>query len=117
MTKAKIAKALPTHINAYIVVPTSAPMLTSVYDCRTFRIMINITVAMTLAAVMNKAARKVKIVIIIASHLLNTDSGVTNINTNERQAPVRNRANIQCEATSMILRIDVSSEGSLTSTG
>ena len=86
-------------MNANIFVPISGMMLTvSSALCMTFRKMMNMTVAMMVAAVVERAVRKAKMAIGNVAQRVKTESGVRNIETKQVQAPVRNRANIMREA-------------------
>ena len=51
------------HMNANILVPSSAPILSSVTEVAAFLTITQTAVAMTVATVVKRAARKVKIMI------------------------------------------------------
>ena len=89
-------------------------MLTSATLPMTFRNITNMTVAVTEAAVVNRAAKKVKIAIGNAAQREYTDKGVRKIRAAERQDPVRKRPNITCEAILMRFRISLILAGSAT---
>ena len=72
------------------------------------------TVAVTEAAVVNSAAKKVKIAIGKAAQREYTDKGVRKTRVAERQAPVRKRPNITCEAILMRFKISLILAGSAT---
>ena len=111
---AKMAHALAVHMRANMATPTFAPMLTVVFDSRTFRIMMNITVAMTLAPTTRMPLRSVSSMISNVPHRLYTDARTTNPITKEKQVPARNRANIHFEAVSKMFRMSVMLLGSVT---
>lgn len=67
----------------------------SATDVKAFLMMMNMTVAMTAATVMNRAARKVKIMLKNATQREKTERGLMKIMTKARQAPARNSPNIQ----------------------
>ena len=89
-------------------------MLTSATLPMTFRNMTNMTVAVAEAAVVNRAAKKVKIAIGKAAQREYTDKGVRKTRVAERQAPVRKRPNITCEAILMRFKISLILAGSAT---
>jgi len=60
INQAKMENAAATHIRANMVVPMVAPMLSSATPLMTFRKMMNMTVAITVATVVKSADKKVK---------------------------------------------------------
>jgi len=117
MQKASNAPALATHMKANIVVPIVAPMLTSVIAVsNSFRMMMNIAVAITLAAHTTIAFSAVRSITRKATQRLDTDSKTTNIMTNDRHVPARKSPNIHCEAICMMLSISLTSDGRVTVT-
>ena len=115
-SQAIIANALAIHIQTNIVVPNVAPIFTSWLFANTFFMMTNMTVAMIDAAVMASALMKEMMLRMKAVQRLRTERGRRNMRTKERQAPVRKRPNITCEATFMMSRIWPTSSGSWTVT-
>jgi len=79
--------------------------------------MMNMTVAMTEATVMNSAVRKVKMEMKKAAQREKTERGVMNIMTNARHAPERKSPNIQCETVSIRSRMLVTCAGRATVIG
>lgn len=115
MKKAMSAPALATHINANISVPIVAPMLISVMELvNAFRMMMNMAVATTDAAVTQIALKAVSSMIRNAAQRLKTERKTTNIMTKEKHAPARKSPNIHFDAVSMMWRMSVMSEGSET---
>lgn len=115
MSQAKIAVADAIHMNTNISVPSMAPILSSATEVKALRMMMNMTVATTVATVMKRAARKVKIMTRKAHQREKMEMGWRNIMTNARQTPERKRPNIQCETTLMRWRMLVTSAGRVTS--
>jgi len=111
---AKMAQPLAIHIKTNISMPRLAPMLSWVTEPKAFLMMMNMTVASTVATVTHSAARKVKMAMTKAAQRETTDKGVMKIMTKVRQAPERKRPNIQCDTVSMRLRMLVMSEGRAT---
>ena len=101
-------------MNTNILMPTSAPMLSSSTEVNAFFMMMNMTVAITAATVVNRAAKKVKMPVNRVSQREKTARGFKKIMTKARQAPERKRPNIQCETTLIRPRISVRSVGSAT---
>lgn len=101
-------------MNANILVPSSPPMLSSSTEVKAFCMMMNMTVAMTVATVVKRAAKKVKIPVKRVSQREKTARGFKSIITKDKQAPARKRPNIQCETTLISPRISVTSVGSVT---
>ena len=101
-------------MNANILVPSSPPMLSSSTEVKAFCMMMNMTVAITAATVVNRAAKKVKMPVNRVSQREKTARGFKKIMTKARQAPERKRPNIQCETTLIRPRISVRSVGSAT---
>lgn len=114
INQARMEVAAAIHMNANILVPRLAPMLSSETEVNAFCIMMNITVAMTVATVMNRAAKKVNMPVNRVSQREKTARGFKSIITKDKQAPVRKRPNIQCETVSIRPRISVRSVGSAT---
>ena len=89
-------------------------MLRSSIEVKAFSMMMNITVAMTDATVVKRAAKNVNRPMRRAAQREKTDSGTRSIMTKLRHAPMRKRPNIQCETVSMRPRILVTSAGRAT---
>lgn len=101
-------------MNANILVPSSPLMLSSSTEVKAFCMMMNMTVAMTVATVVKRAAKKVKMPVKRVSQREKTARGFKSIMTKDKQAPVRKRPNIQCETTLISPRISVRSVGNVT---
>lgn len=114
INQASIEVPAAIHMNANILPPRLAPIFSSETDVNAFCIMMNITVAMTVATVMKRAAKKVKMPVNRVSQREKTAIGFKSIITKDKQAPVRNRPNIQCETVLIKPRISVRSVGSAT---
>lgn len=114
MRAATMEKPVAIHMKANISAPSDAPMFTSWTDVKALRMMMNITVAMTVATVIRRAAMKVKIDVASAVQREKIARGARNIMTKARQVPDRNKPNIQCEAMRMRSRILITSAGSVT---
>lgn len=82
-------------MNANILVPNEPPILSSSTEVKAFCMMMNMTVAMTVATVVKRAAKKVKIPVKRVSQREKTARGLSSIMRNDRQAPARKRPNIQ----------------------
>lgn len=96
MKHATRLNAVAIHINANILAPIVAPMLISAAAPKiTFLKIINMTVAMTVATVVVKAAMKAKTAIGIVSSREYMDKGVRKMLMKVVQAPVKKRPNIQ----------------------
>ena len=67
--------------------------------------MTKIAVARILATMTKRAFRKVKIMIRSVIQRLTTEKRTIGMRTNDRQAPVRKRPNIQCDAILIMSRI------------
>jgi hypothetical protein len=111
---AKIANALATHMNANMVVPISAPMFSSATLPMTFRKIMNMTVAMTDAAVTKRALRNMRKEIGKVHQRERTLRGVTNMRTKDKQAEVRKRPNMAWDASLIRSRMSLTSLGRLT---
>lgn len=83
-------------MNANILTPISGTMLTSPSALlMTLLNIMNMTLAMTLAAVVVRALRKAKMAMGKVAQRVETLRGVRKTETKQVQAPVRKRANIQ----------------------
>lgn len=82
-------------MNTNIFVPKVAWMLSSVTEVKASFMITNRTVAMTEATVMKRAAKKVKMAVKKATQREKTAKGLRKIMTKARQAPDRNKPNIQ----------------------
>jgi hypothetical protein len=109
-----MAKALATHMNANMVMPTLAPILSSLTPLMTLRKMMNMTVAMTDAAVTKRALRKARTAMRKVHQRERMLMGMRNMRTKERQADVRNRPNMTCDAILIRERMSLMLEGRLT---
>ena len=76
--------------------------------------MINMAVAIMVAAVVKRALRKVNMAIGNVSQRVKTESGERKMEKKEVQAPVRKRANIQREAMRIKWRTETILEGRAT---
>lgn len=95
----RIAQPLAIHMNANISTPMVGTMFTSgSAPSTTFLNMMNMTVAMMEAVVVNRAERKVRKAIGKVAQRVRTERGAKRIERKVRQAPVRKRVNIQWEA-------------------
>ena len=74
----------------------------------------NMTVAMMVAAVVVRAEMKAKIAIGKVAQRVKMESGVRKMETKQVQAPVKKKANIQCEAKRTRERADMMFEGRAT---
>lgn len=92
---AKNAAAAAIHMNTNIFVPMLASMFKSATDVKACCIMTNRTVAMTLATTIHRALTKERRAMGKAAQREKTARGARKMRTKERQAPVRNRPNIQ----------------------
>ena len=92
-----MVNALAIHMKAKSVVPISAPIFSSATPVIVLRKMMNMTVAMMVAAVTMRALRKARMATRRASQRVKMDSGIRNMRTKVRQVPVRKRPNIQRE--------------------
>ena len=106
--------ALAIHMKTKSVMPILAPMFKSFTSVIVLRKMMNMAVAMILAAVTMRALRKARMATGKVSQRVNTDRGMRNMRTKERRVPVRKRPNIHCEANLMRSRISLMLEGRLT---
>lgn len=110
-----IAQPLAIHMNTNISTPIFGTIFT---DCSapliTLLNMMNITVAMMEAAVVNRAERKVRIAIGKVAQRVKTERGVKRVERKVRQAPVRKRANIQWEARRTSWRAEIMLAGRAT---
>ena len=88
-------------MNANISTPILAPMLSECWLVTASFMMMNMTVAMTLATVVQSAAKKVRSMMTSVGQRLRTARGAMKIMTKERQTPVRKRPNIQWETMRM----------------
>lgn len=114
MSHATIAAPLATHMNANISTPILAPILSECWLVTASFMMMNMTVAMTLATVVQSAAKKVRSMMTRVGQRLRTARGVMKIMTKERQTPVKKRPNIQWEAVRMRPRTELILNGSAT---
>ncbi len=102
-------------MNANIFVPMVAPILTSAAaPLITFRKIINMAVAMTEAAVVKSADKKVKMAMGRVSQRVKVERGERKIERKDVQADVRKSANIQWEARRMRVRAWTMLEGRAT---
>ena len=83
-------------MNTNILIPMIGTMLiVSSAPWTTFLKIRNITVAITVATVVNRAVRKTKIAMGNVAHRVKIENGVRNMETKQQQAPVMKRPNIQ----------------------
>lgn len=83
-------------MNANISIPIVGTILTvSTAPWTAFLKIRNMTVAITVATVVNRAVRKVKIATGHVAHRVKIENGVRNMETKQQQAPVMKRPNIQ----------------------
>lgn len=95
-----IAHALATHMNANMLSPITGTILTwGSALWMTFLNIMNMAVAMMLAAVVVRALRKAKMAMGKVAQRVYILRGVTKTETKQVHAPVRKKANIQREAT------------------
>jgi hypothetical protein len=114
INQARIDVPAAIHMNTNILMPSVAPMLSCSTEVVAFCMMMNMTVAMTVATVVKSAAKKVKMPVNRVSQREKTARGLRIIMTKDKQAPERKRPNIQCDTVLIRPRISVSSVGSAT---
>jgi len=95
ISHAMIAKPDAIHMNTNIRIPRLASIFSCVTDVMAFFMMMNITVAMTVATVVQSAPKKVRIMMKSVAQRVNTAMGTIKIITKFRQMPVMKRPNIQ----------------------
>ena len=84
------------HMNVNIWIPIVGTILTvSSAPCTTFLKIRNMTVAITVATVVNRAVTKANIAIGNVAHRVKIENGLRNMETKQQQAPVMKRPNIQ----------------------
>jgi hypothetical protein len=95
ITNPMILKLVPIHINTNISVPRLPPICSPAWDVMTFRKIMNMTVAMMVAAAVRRAAMKVQIVIGKLHHLEKSTTGVMKMETKFMQTPARKKPNMR----------------------
>jgi hypothetical protein len=97
-----------------IVIPIFAPMFNSATPVIVLRKMMNMTVAITEAAVTMSALRKARMATGSASQRVKMEMGIKKMRTKVRHVPVRKRPNIHRETYWIRVRISLISAGRLT---